>query len=152
MKDSVTFQYLSKQNFTQDLVIEATKRFGDETNRALIHCQNRTKERVIPELPRIGLPLMRSVTPSPIKLRKLWGRYEVELPTLPDGGKLFADDDPYLIELMRNMDITKTQQADDDGADDGFLSALGIKHQWTQPLEIGELAIGPYVADMDICL
>jgi len=151
MKDSVTFQYLSKQNFSQDLIIEATKLFGDNTNHALIHCQNRTKERVIPELPRIGST--RSITPSaaPIKLRKLWGRYQVELPTLPDGGQLFKDGDAYLNELTKTLDASKKEHSDDDSDFDGFLSGLGIKHKWTQPRDIGEMTVGPYAVDIDIC-
>ena len=155
LMESVTFKHLQSK-YPQYLVVAATKMFGDETYRAEMYCQQRIKEESIPNLP--ALPRIQPhaqqqsvvVRPRPAsQLRKLWGRYEVDIPRDPDGME-YIKMKQFLDDFMSNIsDSVHNQQIRDRHAD-GFVSGLGIKHQWVEPQEIGEITVGPYVVDIAI--
>lgn len=89
-------------------------------------------------------------------MRVLWGDFEVELPKLEF--KLFADGDSYLEDFSAKINQLVIEQAkagsekrgEEDDESDCYISALGVRHEWSTPCEIGEMMVGPYVNDMDI--
>lgn len=153
LMESVTFKHLQSK-YPQHLVVAATKMFGDETYRAEVYCQQRMKDESIPNLPVVPriLPQPKQqavvvVPRPPSQLRRLWGKYEVEVPkALDDMGKITMKE--YLDDFMKNIFDSVHQQKCEDKKSDGFVSGLGIKHQWTEPQEIGEITVGPYVMDI----
>jgi len=82
----------------------------------------------------------------------MWGNYKVKMPKLENGFTLF-DDDLYLNDFAQNLKkLVISQQNEKNEYDDDsyFVSGLGVKHEWSEPQEIGELTVGPYVVDIDI--
>lgn len=86
----------------------------------------------------------------------MWGDYEVDLPQLDGGYRLFADGDTYFDDFSQKLDqlvVTQKEPEAKDGEEGEpphFISALGVKHEWSAPREIGDITVGPYVNDMDI--
>ncbi len=84
----------------------------------------------------------------------MWGNYEVEMPVLSGGFRLF-EEDLYLKEFSNDLkELFVTQNKElcelNGKSADSFVSGLGIRHKWSEPQEIGEITVGPYVPDIDM--